>query len=219
MPVVAIDVDPVFVPQAQRMCTDAGDFIEQAGGRPGLADDGRASRAEDAGLLDRDRLAGVAEILLVVEIDGGDDGDIGIDQVDRIEAPTQTDLEHGHVEGRLREPLECRQCREFEKGQRDIAAHCIDAPESVDDGLVTGLDTVDDHALIEAEQMRRRVAAHPVPRRSQHRDQEGNGRALAIGAADRDHDRPRAWSPQTLVDRLDPRQTELDQFRRHGDQP
>lgn len=96
---------------------------------------GRPARKMPA--FDRDRLAGVAEILLVVEIDGGDDGDIGIDQVDRIEAPTQTDLEHGHVEGRLREPLECRQCREFEKGQRDIAAHCIDAPESVDDGLVT----------------------------------------------------------------------------------
>ena len=57
--------------------------------------------AKDAGLLAADAVAVVAEPVLMIDIDRGDDGDVGIDEVYRIEASAETDFEHRDVEPRF----------------------------------------------------------------------------------------------------------------------
>ena len=56
----------------------------------------------------------VAEIVGVVDVDAGDDGAVGIDDVDRIEAPAEADFEHSASSGRLRQQPHDRQRGEFE---------------------------------------------------------------------------------------------------------
>jgi hypothetical protein len=50
------------------------------------------------GLVGADRLAVVAEVFLVVEVDGGEHGDVGVDDVDRVQAPPSPTSEDREVE-------------------------------------------------------------------------------------------------------------------------
>ena len=125
----------------------------------GLGADHGAPRAEDAGLLARDVLAGRAEVIHVIEIDARHDGDVGGDDVDRVEAAAQPHLEDRDVETGARERLQCRQRAVFEIGQRNVAARVLHGVERGDERGIAQRQAGDAHALVVAGQMRRRVEA------------------------------------------------------------
>ena len=54
-------------------------------------------------------LAVGAEVLDVVDVDAGDDGAVGVEDVDRVEAAAEADLEDHQVERRRREQARDRQ--------------------------------------------------------------------------------------------------------------
>ena len=70
-----------------------------------------------------------AEVLGVVDVDAGDHRAVGVEGVDRVEAPAEADLEDHQVERRRREQARDRQQRELEVGQRDVAARALDRLE------------------------------------------------------------------------------------------
>ena len=55
----------------------------------------------------------------MVDVDAGDDGDIGVDHVDRVEAPAEADFEDRHVEPGAGQQMHDGQGGEFEIRQRD----------------------------------------------------------------------------------------------------
>ena len=63
----------------------------------------RPACAEDARFLRADAFASRAEVVDVIDIDGRDDGDIGVDNVDSIEPAPEPDLDHQRVEPGMRE--------------------------------------------------------------------------------------------------------------------
>ena len=68
-----------------------------------IADDRGPSRAKDAGLLAADAVAIVAEPVLMIEVDRGDDRGVGVDDVDCIEPAAEADFEQRDVEFASRE--------------------------------------------------------------------------------------------------------------------
>ncbi len=143
----------------RRSATDACGFVEQTARRLRIADDRGATAAENAGLLAPDAVEVVAEPVLVIEIDGGHDRGIGVDDVDGIEPPAEADFEQRDVEPGLGEKHQRGERAVFEIGQRDIAARSLDALEDVDQRSVADVLAVDAHALVVAEEMRRGVRA------------------------------------------------------------
>jgi hypothetical protein len=152
VPGVFVDVDAVFAAQSQGMGPDAFGLGQQSRRRVGFRDHRGAPGAEDPGLLDGNRFARVAEVLLVVEIDGGDDGDIGIQQIHRVEAPAQADFEDRDIERGV--------VKQAHRGQgRELEARCRHARHRWH-GIADASSphAVNDDALVETEQMRRGVA-------------------------------------------------------------
>ena len=72
----------------------------------GLADDYRHAVLDDAGLLACNEGKRVAEELLVVERDVGDDAEVGADDVGAIQTASQADLHDSHIDLLLSEILE-----------------------------------------------------------------------------------------------------------------
>ena len=88
---------PVFAPQRR---IEFGGAAGDARRRLRLAVDERRIGAEDPRLLGADRLPGVAKPMLVIEGDIGDQRDIGIDNVHRVEAAAEADFKHRAIEPR-----------------------------------------------------------------------------------------------------------------------
>ena len=63
-----------------------------------LADDGRAPCPRDAGLFATDAVAVAAEPVLMIEVDRGDHGHIGVDDVDGVEPAAEADFQDRQVE-------------------------------------------------------------------------------------------------------------------------
>ncbi len=90
----------------------------------------------------------------MIEVDRGDDRNIGIEHVDRIETTAETDFEHCNIDRAARKQVDRGERRVFEKGQRNVAANHVDALECRDDLGIRRLDAIDDDALVEAKQVR-----------------------------------------------------------------
>ena len=121
-----------------------------------VAHDRRPAAPEDARLLAADRLAVVAEDLGVVDVDAGEDRAVGIEDVDRVEAAAQADLEDDQIERRAGEQPHDGEQRELEVGQRDVAARRLDRLEVRQQGGAVDAAAVDAAALLEADEMRLR---------------------------------------------------------------
>src|SRR3546814_7301717 len=78
-------------PQLRRI--QNGRCVEHRLGWLALDQHRRTTRPEDAGLLAADRLTAVTEPVLMIEADVGQHRDVGIDEIDRIEPPTEADLD------------------------------------------------------------------------------------------------------------------------------
>src|SRR5690606_22992477 len=154
--------------------------------------------AKDSSFLGRYAVAAVAQPLAVIEANVGYHGNIRIDQIDRIQAPAQPDLQHRGIQaGLLKEP-ESRKRPHFEIGQGYIATSRLDGSEGSTKRFIAGLLTIDLHALVVAQQMWRAVYTHLQPLPAQQGSDESTGGALAVGTRD-GNDAPRR-TPETEPD-------------------
>ena len=93
--------------------------------------------------LGGDVLDCVAEPVLMIEGNRRDQAEIRIDHVDRVESPTQPDLQHPGVAAPRREHQQRGQRAELEERQRHATAHGFDRSERVGEFVVCGCDAVD----------------------------------------------------------------------------
>src|SRR5262249_25549595 len=142
------------------------------------------SGAEDAGLLAPDLFARRAQIFDMVDADARQHRAVGIDDVDRVEPAAQPDLEDRRLDLRSRKKPERRWRAEFEIRELDIPSRLLYCRERFGQSLVRSLDARYAHALVVAQQVRRRVEAGSVARGAQDRLEHRAGRAFAVGAAD-----------------------------------
>jgi hypothetical protein len=182
--------------------------------RQRIADDGGLAAAQDAGLLAADGLAVVSEELGVVDVDAGQHRAVGIEDVDRVEAAAEADLEDAEVERRGREQPGNHQERELEIGECDVAAGRLDRFEVRQQRLGRHALAGDPAALLEMHQVRLGEEPDPIAGSERDRLEHGAGRALAVGAAD-DHDRRRRIEVQAEpgLDRRDAVERQLDRLR------
>jgi len=152
----------------------------------------------------------------VVEVDAGQDGAVGVDDVDGVEPPAQTDFEHHGVQ-----PLRSQQRQNGQRGEFEITqAHRLPCRVGGVAGTLDGSKmrqqriglhrlSVNAAALLEMHQMRRGVDADAVAGSQQNRFEHGAGRAFAVGSGHSDH---RAGKVQThrRAHRLHPLQAEVD---------
>ncbi|CUI74551.1 Uncharacterised protein [Achromobacter xylosoxidans] len=183
-PLLAIARIVVVAAEQPKVGADLLDMVQQRLRRHRVGAHGGPAGTVDMGLLEADLLARVAEIVDVVQVDAGDDGTVGVDDIDRVQAAAQADFQHHGVQPRLREQAQDRQRGEFEVRQRSVAAGGLDRGELFDQGLVRGDLAVDTGAFVEIDEVRRGVQADLVARGQQDGLEHGAGRALAVGAAD-----------------------------------
>src|SRR5581483_10071711 len=125
------------------------------------------ARPDDACFLPGDLSDSVAEELLVVERDVGDDADARLDHVCRVETPTHTDLENSYVDLLTREMLEGHGGQHLEKAGMPWQfalfdqAFGITANQLVQEREIIVADcfSVDSNPFIDPDQVRRGVQA------------------------------------------------------------
>ncbi len=141
-------------------------------------------------LLAGDGLQVRAQPIGMIQVHGGDQRHIGIEQIDRIQAPPQPHLHHRHLHLVAMEDIDGRQGAELKIGQRGVGPLLIDAGEGVTDlGIIHRL-PVDADTFVIAQQMGGAVGTDPIARRHQHGlDQRLSG-AFAIGTGQGDE---REW--------------------------
>ena len=210
-PLLLVAGDVEVVAEAPQVGADGPGVVDHALRRHRIAHDGRAAGAQDAGLLEADALPVGTQELHVVEVDAGDDGAVGVDDVDGIEATAETDLQDRDVGPGLGHGVQDGQRGEFEVGQRGGAARPLDGLEVRQQAVAIDRLARQSQPLLEAHQMRRREDRRPVARVGEDGFEHGAGRALAVGAGDGDHRavegqaeglRHRAYALEAHVDRL-----------------
>ena len=122
----------------------------------------------------------------MVEADIGDDRDIRIDRVHRVEATAEAHFQYRVIALRRLDDVQRRQHRVLEIRQVDAAAPRFHGLEGGDDGGVAGVFAVDADAFVENVQMRRRGGARRVAAGKHQPLDKANRGTLAIGAGDND---------------------------------
>ena len=160
----------------------------------------------------------------VVEADARDDRQHRLRDVCGVESPPQAGFEHGEIDACPRKMNERHSRQHLEPGRATAAApaggavhrfdgrdHDVERPHEVGGG-----DRPAAHAdpLLDGVDMRRQVAAHPVPGRLEHRGQHGDGRSFSFGARHMDHRKLVVRIPDDGQQSSDPRKSEC--ARRRG---
>src|SRR5215469_6501537 len=156
-------------------------------------DDGGAG-LDDAGLFGGDFVDGVAKEILVVEIDGCDDGDRGRDDIGGVKAAAEADFVDGDVE---RARCECEKSHrgdalekggmgvKFSGGQERFDGIVEPGPEC-GEVVVGDFGTVDADAFVHALEVRRSVKAGAEAGSSEDRIQHCSRGAFAVGTGNVD---------------------------------
>src|SRR5690606_25155191 len=105
-----------------QVCTDFQRMVCHALGCHRVAHDHGAAGAHDAGLLPADAFAVGAQVFDVVNVDAGDDGAVGINDVRGVEATAQTHFENRHIQQRVAHQPQDGQRGELEVRQRYFVA-------------------------------------------------------------------------------------------------
>lgn len=184
-------------------------MFKQADRRRGVDANGRTTGSINSRLLEADFFATVAQVVHMVEIDAGNDRDVGIEYVHGIEPPAKAHLKNGHIDASIDEPGHRAQCAEFEVGQRNVVACRVDPFEGSDEFSVACLPAGDPHAFVVAQQMRRGVEAGLVAGGIEDGSQVRTGRAFAVGTADDDERKIRNQAKRVL-DPTHPVEAEID---------
>ena len=179
--------------------------------------DGGDAGAEDSGFFGGDGGDGVAEKLLVIEIDIGDDGEDGLDDVGGVEASAHADFEDGdfdagggkEIEGDgghgLKKAGQVRQLGGGDERGGDLGDALVGGGEvRVRNGLAAA-----DDALIDAQQMRRSVEAGAVRRGMQDGGESGRRGAFAVGSGDEHGGKVALRVAERLAESAHVRQIEL----------
>ena len=174
--------------------------------------DRRRAAAENPGLLAGDFAERVAEKRLMVEIDRRHHGGEGrFHDIGGVETAAEPDFDDGVVGGRFGEGEIGGAGRRLKIGEHVVAHRRIDAPQRVDQRRVGNLFAGDDNALVEAHQMRGGVDVYGMSGGLKDRAQEGDGRALAVGAGDMKERRQRLLRiAETGQRRLDAVERQID---------
>ena len=199
-------------PDQLQFGANAGCVIEQCLRRGRIGADGRLAGAEDACLFAADGLAVGTEPVHVVERHAGDNGDIGLIDVDRIEAATEADFENRDFHLGFGKHFPGGQRAKFKVGQRHVAgsdAGGLNPDKGSAQALVVDRLAVEADTFVIGQQMRRGVAAGAVAGEGQDVFEVGTGGPLAVGAAD-DDDRAMLRLPERRLDAGYTVQPELD---------
>lgn len=132
-----------------------------------IAAQGRLALTENPGLLESHGFTGIAQILGMIDANAGDQRDIGIDHIDRVQTPAQTDFQHHRIEPGLLKQPERRQGAHFEVSQRGLAAPGLDRSEGFAQLCISGFDAIELHLLVITQQVRRIVNTNAQALRSQ----------------------------------------------------
>ena len=187
----------VTTAQKQR-ATQLCSLVEQCMRRVQIATQGRLAGTENPGLFKAHGFAGVAQILNMIDTDTGHQRQVGIHQIDRIQAPAQADFQHHGIQlGTLEQPEGCQRTH-FKICKGCLAAPCIQGRKGLAKQLVRDFNTLNLYALVIAQQVGRTVNPHLEPLRLQQRSHKRTGRALAIGTRNRHHPRRRLLQPQAV---------------------
>ena len=155
-------------------------------------------------------------------------GDRTLDHVGGVEPAAEADFEQQHVGGMAREQQEAGGGLDLEHGDRRVAVRLfafLQRRRQVGVGhqhAAAGLPQAE--ALVEAHQIGRGVDVHAQAGGLQHRAQEGDGRALAVGAGDMDDRRQLALgmaergehAPHAVERQIDPLGMQREQPRQNG---
>ena len=189
------------------------------------ADDARHAWLEDAGLLAGDRGKRVAEKGHVVDGDRRDRGGKRlVDHIGRIEPAAKSRLQQQQIGRRLGEGEEGRRRGDLEQGDQLAVIGGLGAGEAIDQHLLAdrrgAIGTGKHDALVEVDEMRRGVDMHALAQRLGDGADEGEQRALAVGAGDMHH---RRQAPLGMAERreqaFDAPERQIDRLRMQRLQP
>ena len=178
----------------------------------------RHAGLEDAGLLGRDLLDGVAEEIAMIECDARDHaGQRPFHHIGGIEPAAEADFQEDDIGRMPAEQKERRRRLDLEHGDRQVAVLGLALCEHVgklvvlDQRAATLLGQTE--AFVEADQIGRRVGVHAPVGGFENRARERDGRAFAVGAS---HMNDRWQPPFRMVERrqqaLDAGEREIDPF-------
>ncbi len=151
-----------------------------------LADHDVGARFDDARLLAGHVAAPVPRQVGVVLADVGDDRDVAVDHVGRVEQAEQAHLDDGHIDGDLGEPGERRRGEQLEVGRLHPRERTErgDLADDLAEGVVADRFEVPLEAFVDALEMRARVGADGEARLDEQRRGEPGNRTLAVRARD-----------------------------------
>src|SRR5690606_6718880 len=170
---------------------------EVAGGGGGDLDDGLGEvpgdedrpGPGDGELLDGDLLDRRAQVLGVLEVDPGEDGHVGVDDVGGVQATAQAHLDHRRVDRLIGEEGEGRRSRQLEIGEPDpLVALLEDVGESRHVGhrlgelLGCGVAAQDAEPFFDRYEMGGYVRPGVQPVGEQEQSRNPGGRRLPVGA-------------------------------------
>lgn len=90
----------------------------------------------------------------MIQTNAGDQGQIGIDQVHRIQASTEADFEHHGIQLSTFEQPEGRQRTHLEIGQGNFTTRGLDRSESPTQLFIARLAPIQQHTLVVTQQVR-----------------------------------------------------------------
>src|SRR3989338_1034468 len=102
-PILCIDAQVIVTTTQEEWSIEQRNLIKQRLRRLKIATQGRLARAEDAGLLEGDRLTGITQPVGMIDADTGDQSDIGIQQIHCIQPAAKADLQHQSIQPSLLE--------------------------------------------------------------------------------------------------------------------
>ena len=159
----------------------------------GEGDEGSVG-AEDAGFFAGDFADGVAEVVLVIKGDVGDDREQGLDDVGSVEAASEAHFEDGDADFLLAEVEEGQGGEGFEEAWMvreggfgdETAGGVVDVEVEAGEVVVGDGGAVDPDALVDAGEVRGGVEGGAVAGGGEDAGERGGGRALAVGSGDED---------------------------------
>ena len=185
-----------------------------------MGDDDGGAVLDDAGLLVSDLGDRGAQPTLMLAPDGGNDGDVGADDVRGVPSPAQAHLDDGHVDGIVGEGGQSHDGQDLEEGQArptgglgalvdhgDVRGHVLPGG---DEPFLTDRFTVEADALTDGGQMRGGEATGAHAAGGQKALGHTGGGGLAVGAGDVNGTVGALGVAQEIKDGLDPFQGGLD---------
>ena len=115
-------------------------------------------------LLDRNQLAAISQPVRMIESNTGDNAEIGVDNIHRIKASPESDLQHLNINVPLPENPERSQRGDLEIGQANGRTRLFNRLKRGDQLSILDLEVVDANSLIKTIEVGRGVAAYPLAR-------------------------------------------------------